>query len=288
MKISRFKTAAIGITLALISTVAVEVQAQGQMTGVRAMGMGEAFTAAATGSGALFHNPAGMSALMMYSVEASYVYDQQTGLSSLHASIVDGKSNGSLGGGVGYTFTVSSSDAAVPSFTGHDIVGALSMPVVPGWLIVGLALHYLNYSQLDEALADGVTLDAGLMVALGDYIAFGSAVRNILDVEHSGQNLQAGFGVNFHTRALQIGADAILSFDCEDDICTDYRGGLEYLVIERLPLRLGYHYDTDGSRQAVSAGAGWRHELFGLDILFRQDLDNGDDRMLGLAVDVYL
>ncbi|MBN1947844.1 MAG: hypothetical protein JW797_19415 [Bradymonadales bacterium] len=287
MKIPARTAILLGFTLAILTS-GPGASAQGSMTGVRAMGMADAFTAAATGSGALFHNPAGVSALMMYSVEASYLYDQQTGLSSLHASIVDGKSNQSLGGGIGYTYSVSSSRASLPSFSGHDVYGALSMPVIPGWLIAGVAIHYLDYAQADQDIADGITLDTGIMVSLGRFLAIGAAVKNLVEVENSGQGLDAGFGLNLHTTFFQLATDTIVHFDCEEDACLDFRVGAEYLAPFKIPIRIGYQYQTHPSSQQISAGAGWRHDLFGLDLLFRQDIEQGDNRMLGMAINLYL
>lgn len=264
------------------------VSAQTEMTGVRAMGMGDAFTAQPTGAGALFHNPAGISALMMYSVEASYVHDQVDGLNIIHASIVDGKSNPNLGGGIGYTFSVSSSNANRPSFEGHDFYGAMAMPVVPGWVIAGAEVHYLDYTQSDRDLADGVTFDGGVLVSLGDFFSFGTAVRNINEQENSGRPLEASFGLAFRMVSLALGVDTILSFADAEGPYTSYAAGLEYLVGGIVPVRVGYQRDGQTDHNIISGGAGYRSELFGLDAVFRQDLDQTDARLMGLALNLYL
>ena len=84
------RTVTLVAAVVLLSGLTGSARGQEEMTGVRAMGMGEAFTGGPSGSGSLYFNPAGVSSLMMYSVETSYVYDQLTGRNLLHASIVDG------------------------------------------------------------------------------------------------------------------------------------------------------------------------------------------------------
>ncbi len=261
--------------------------AQNEITGVRAMGMGEAFTASATGTGALFHNPAGISALMMYSMEAAYVHDMSTGVNSLHASITDGKSNPYLGGGTGYTFSTSSDEADFAGFTGHDFYGALSFPIVPGWLIGGSTIHWLDYSTFDDNYATGLTLDAGLLAFLGDFVSLGVSARNLLEVEGANRPIQTRFGLNYHAYGFQIGADAIVDF-LDEETAVSYAAGAELMVGEVVPLRAGYLNDQRTGHSSLSAGVGYRSSLVGGDILFRQDLSDGDRRMLGLALNLYL
>lgn len=284
--ITRFALAGM-LAAGLVALFSADSSAQTEMTGIRAMGMGDAFTASATGAGALFHNPAGMSSLMMYSVEASYAHDMSTGVNSIHASITDGKSNPMLGGGVGYTFSTSSDSAELASFVGHDIYGALAVPAIPGLLIVGLGIHYLDYSRFDVAYAQGVTLDAGVLASLGDFFSVGIATRNILDVEDSGRPLETRFGVNYHNYVFQLGVDTVLDFGGgETDV--SYAVGAEVMLGGMVPIRLGYLRDPGQAQQSFSAGVGYRSSLLGGDLLFRQDLEEGDRRMVGLALNLYL
>ena len=261
--------------------------AQTEMTGVRAMGMGEAFTASATGTGALFHNPAGISALMMYSMEAAYVHDLSTGVNVLHASITDGKSNAWLGGGVGYSYSTSSDEAELAGFTGHDFYSALSVPAVPGWVMVGVTMHYLDYNRFDENVADGVTLDAGLLVSLGDFITFGAAGRNLIDIDGLHRTKEAKFGLSFHNYMFSVNADTFVNFG-EEDPTVSFAAGAEVLIGSVVPVRLGYLNNRFTSHSSISTGVGYRSSLFGGDILFRQDLGESDRRMLGLAFNLYL
>jgi hypothetical protein len=275
------------VALLAVPAVAGPALAQEEMTGVRAMGMGEAFTGGPTGTGSLYLNPAGISALMMYSVETAYVYDQATGRNLLHASIVDGKSNPSLGGGIGYTFAISGQDAPLPDFRSHDLYGALAFPIVPGWMLMGASVHYLNYDQFSKNLADGVTMDAGLLVSLGDVISVGAAARHLIDIDGAGFNREARFGLAFHSGSAQVGFDTLVDF-AADGPQTSYMAGAEVMALQRLPIRVGYHYDGALEHHIISAGVGWRSELLGVDALYRQDVNERDNRMFGLAVNIYL
>ncbi|MCA9562266.1 MAG: autotransporter outer membrane beta-barrel domain-containing protein [Myxococcales bacterium] len=266
---------------------ATSATAQSDATSIRAMGMGRAATASATGSGALFHNPAGVSALMMYSVEAAFSHDMGSGLNTLQASITDGKSNPSIGGGVGYRYATSTRNAELPSFTGHDVFGVLSAPIVPGVLLIGAGIHYIDYSQFDNELARGVTLDSGLMVNLGDFISFGAAVQNILKVDGADQNLETSFGLNYHSHIFQVSFDTQVEFADEENF-VNYGVGAEFMIGQSVPIRAGYHRDARNDEQNISAGVGYRSAVIGGDILFIQDVVDTSNRLLGLALNVYL
>jgi hypothetical protein len=266
---------------------AATASAQVEMTGVRAMGLGEAFTGGATGTGALFYNPAGVSSLMMYSVEGSYVYDQATGRNLVHASIVDGKSNPVLGGGLGYTFSVSPQEAILPDFTGHDFYGALSAPVFAGLLLVGVTGHYISYDQFGEDLANGFTLDTGLLLTLGDYFNVGLSARDLIEVENSGRNRQLRAGLSYRVPLAHFGVDTFFDFR-DGQVDTSLAGGLEIVVAQIVPIRVGYQYAGGEGHHILAGGFGWRSRTAGLDVLYRQDLNDMDHRMAGVALDLYL
>lgn len=282
------RSAGLALALAGLSLIVpAAASAQNEMTGIRAMGMGEAFTAYAAGDGALYHNPAGISSLMMYSIEAAYAHDTATGINTLHASVTDGKSNPRLGGGVGYTYSTSTREAVIPSFTGHDLYGALAFPAVPQLLLIGAGIHYMDYARQGDTYAQGITLDAGLLLALGQSFSIGAATRNILEVENSGRSLTQSFGVSYHAYGFQIGLDTVLDFGGED-LAVGWAAGSELLIANMVPIRVGYNRDGLADTHFISAGAGYRSELVGGDILFRQELGVDDRRMLGLALNFYL
>jgi hypothetical protein len=278
--------AVVTVAVLLLSFGASTAAAQVEMTGVRAMGLGEAFTGGPTGTGALFYNPAGISSLMMYSVEGSYVYDQETGRNLVHASIVDGKSNPFLGGGVGYTYSVSPDDAALPDFNGHDFYAALSAPLVRGVLLFGLTGHYVSYDQFGEDLASGFTVDAGLLLSLGDSMTAGVSARDLIDIEDAGRNRQVRSGLSYRTAQAHFGVDVV--FDFRDQIDTSFAGGLEILFARMVPARVGYQYDGGAGHHILSGGVGWRSQMAGFDILYRQNLNETDYRMAGIALNLYL
>jgi hypothetical protein len=274
----------VGFAAVFLFTTVQMASAQTEMTGIRAMGMGGAFTASATGSGALTHNAAGISIIPMYSVEGSYSHDVETGIHNLHTSIVDGKSNQTLGGGFGYTYSRSSNEAAIPGFRGHDIYGALSLNAYPGWIMVGATIHYIKH-ELADITVSGTTLDAGMMARLGDYVNFGVNVRNLIEIEEYNRPVTTSIGIGAHAYNFQVTFDTDLVL--ESDIEVGYRVGGEVLFLEMLPLRAGFHRASSG-QQDLSFGTGFRSEAMGGDLLFRQGLDDRDRRIFGLALNIYL
>src|SRR5579883_2151648 len=86
----RLMRAALAVAV-LCSLVGVEgrAHAQADVTGARAIGMGEAMRSIATGNEAIIYNPAGMALVRQYVVEADYGFRVETLGHQLHVSVVD-------------------------------------------------------------------------------------------------------------------------------------------------------------------------------------------------------
>lgn len=279
-----------GLGLAVILNVVLVTSAVSQeveMTGVRAMGMGEAFTGGPSGAGSFFYNPAGISTLMMYSIESSYVYDQGTGRNIIHASIVDGKSNPHLGGGVAYNYSTTPDDANLPDYTGHDFFGALAAPIVPGIVVLGAQIHYLTYEQLGDKIASGITMDAGVYIGMGDSISFGAAGRNLISVDGANLPRETRFGLAYRSQLIHLGFDTLLEFTPEGTV-PSYMVGFEIMAIGSLPLRVGYKRAGNEDHNIITGGVGWRSEMVGVDALYYQNVNASSHRMFGIAVNLYL
>src|ERR1700742_2155173 len=77
----------------LLSIAATSASAQEDFVGVRAMGMGEAQRATATGAEAIMLNPAGMSLVKQYVIEAMYGIKIEDIGNNVHVSIADSVSS---------------------------------------------------------------------------------------------------------------------------------------------------------------------------------------------------
>src|SRR4051812_27042395 len=89
--------AALAVALLLPATASarapVPARGEPESTGMRALGMGDAFRAVATTNEAIFFNLAGMAQAKKYELDASYSLGPATDLSRFDASVVDSQTS---------------------------------------------------------------------------------------------------------------------------------------------------------------------------------------------------
>ena len=238
-----------GVATALLLSTASIAQAQGRTESARPLGMGSAFTAAASGNGALYHNPAGVGTISIYTLEGSFFVAR--GTNTLNASIVDSKLNPKLAAGAAYSFEFSSDDDR--SLTGHDTRVALASPVIPKRLIIGIGGRYLKVLEGDGSVQieqfNDFTLDVGAILRISDSILLGVSGNNIIDVCEGKTNCSndvapqsVGGGLAFGTPGgFQLTGDFRADFRNEEPLLIYATGG-ELLVAGMLALRAGYQF----------------------------------------------
>ncbi len=204
----------------------------------------------------------------------------------------------------------------------HDIRGAIAFPLVPGALSLGVGLRYVNHSRgswtqgitvsvdtvtdtdndpltTDDQIVtttdvvenreyeirrSGVTLDGGIMAQIGDNMALGFAVRNILEIKglDEGRIIEGGIGGYFGGAHVEI---AYISEQLEEGFDHGVALGLEY-VVGAAPVRAGFRYEGAG-RNYLSGGFGYRSESVGGDFAYEQNVNQSDDRTLGASLSLY-
>jgi hypothetical protein len=93
---------------------------------------------------------------------------------------------------------------------------------------------------------------------------------------------------------LTLSFDWLINFETIYGAKSKYSGGVEYLVADLVPLRLGYLYDdieplngTEGQHK-VSAGFGLIVPYFGFDVTYQQSITELDSRVLSIALKGFL
>lgn len=247
-----------------------------QTTLTRPMGMGQAFRGHGAGNGALYANPAGMSLISTYSVEAAYL--NLEGQSVASASVVDTKTS-MVGAGLAYSY--------VPVNEGPDDHGlrvGLSTSLVPQTLTVGILG---KYDWLGATDASGFSLDAGVLLALARTIGFGMVAHNLMPAAELGQERSYGFGLAY-TGLLTLAFDLVLDPARAGTDMLSYHGGLELLLQNAFPLRLGYEAVPFTSAHYLTMGIGAFSEQAGIQVGFRQRLDDGDEQSLSISFNFFL
>ena len=204
----------------------------------------------------------------------------------------------------------------------HDVRGSLAFPLVPQSLSIGAGIRYINhrrgrwtqditsevttYEDTDgnpettddrveivssetseedfELSVSGVTLDGGIMAQVGENIAVGFAVHNILEIKDfdEGRSLEGGIGGYFSGAHIEL---AYISEQIDGQFVHGVAMGIEY-VVDAAPIRAGFRYEGEG-KSYLSAGFGYRSERVGGDFGFEQNVNQSSDRTLGASLALY-
>lgn len=260
------------------------------LTSLRSAGMGDNVVAASAGNAGVFHNPAGLAAIPIYSIEAGYDLTAGDGTHRLGLSVADSQTNGSVAGGLAYTFSLNNGDLSgdVDNLRDHNMRVALAVPLSEAFS-VGVTGQYFIFSRGrvdqsedgDKIRYNGFSLNIGAMARLGERFFVGVAAEDLVEVEGATgpRTLRAGAGFfndvirgQFEYGAQFLGAD------------TRHRIGFgTELMLEMVAVRVGYRHITDISENELSIGLGYRSRTFGIDMAFRQPFNDRSRRQFGVT-----
>ncbi len=299
------------------------VYAQEDFPGARALGMGEAQRATATGAEAIMLNPAGMSLNKQYVIEAMYGIKIEDVGNNVHVSLADSVSS-KVAAGLFYDYINEKpkigfdwAGGTVPSDTitrSGSVVGlSLSIPL-GDYFLIGATAKYLHMStvaplpkgtvpsSLTLDAVNGVTFDVGLIVKLGTKFNIGVIGYNLWDHGSRETPLSLGGGLAYiPIPNLTINFDAVINFTgyqsykydsttgkvSLDQKTTGRLGpGLEWAIAQKVPVRIGLVWDSGLPATYLTAGLGYMGQTFGIDLGYRAKVQGGIENflMLGLRI----
>jgi hypothetical protein len=299
-------------------------RAQSDFVGVRALGMGEAMRATATGGEAVLLNPAGMSLTKQYVIEGMYGIQIENLGHHAFVSVVDSVTS-RVAAGLFYSFIYSNPQAgfdwaggrvnsATLTRTGHAAGLALSIALGDRFLL-GLTTKYLHFdttaplpkgavpSQLTLDTVNGVTWDLGALIRLGDRFNITAIGYNLWDHGSVESPLSLGMGVAYiPVPTLSINFDAVVNFTGHQKVTIDSMDrvhrdnevsarlgpGLEWLAGGRVPIRAGVVYDTWFAATYLTLGLGYVSSQFGIDLGYRLKVDGGLENFLMLGIRLFV
>lgn len=244
--------------------------------GVRALSMGSAYRAVATGNEALFFNPAGMPFFRRFNVDADYIYQTVQTPHLMGVSLVDSVTNDVA---LGFDFHMGVDSRMTSSPISYLGTFALAYPI-SDMLAIGASLKYTyeTTGKVDANFGLLMKLPFGLSLAIVGYdnfssVGFGSAFNMGATNERSGQ-------------ASDVYTGLVLAFDWLIKNGHQLSVGGEYYLFDLIPLRAGYTWQKN-TQSVVSAGLGLFLKSIELDFVFQQDLNRLEERRLGGALRVF-
>ena len=212
----------------------------------RAMGMGGAVRASATGALGPLFNPAGMTTVRQYDLEAMYGFRVQDLGSTIHLAIVDSVTS-RVSAGVYYTFIHGNPKLVldVPGRPtealreGHETGLSLAMNLGQ-WFAFGMTAKYTRMqtevanpnapkmnaepstepksfildTSTSTAIANGFTMDAGALFNIGQSFRIGVTGHNLIPLRSTEAPIGVGIGLSYqYGSVFLISADAKIDFD---------------------------------------------------------------------------
>lgn len=262
------------------------------LTGPRTLALAGG-TGLASGNDGIFVNPAATAARRRYSVDSLYAIDRRGSTtigSYVGASVVDALSS-----------SVAFSASWMHPLRGYQEGNVFSLGVA-GSLMDRLYLGVQGRYQLLEVAptvpgAAGeslnvITVDAGLLWEVGDYISLGVSGFNLVPTGHEDtlpRSMGAGLAVGSDT-GLRLVGDWRADFDRVKDAAgkprttNRYGVGLEAFLGNMVPVRAGYLIDETLDSTWWSAGIGLVTPTgVALDAGYRQSMEDPDARIMSVS-----
>ena len=258
--------------------------AQGLTGTTRQVAMSGATHSFSNGTAAVYSNPAGMSLVYQYMIEANYQYWRGPNDHQTTVSLIDSATNHSFALGGAYTFHhgLFGSANGKPGSVHNAQVGAST-----GFTLGAVGLYLGGEYKYLNTPSDGIS-DAtfGGILSISQMINIGVVGHNLFN-PHPGVTPRAlTAGVSVGQDAFIVGFDTTFDFDSRPETSMSYAVGAEYFVAGAASLRAGYRFDGPaGDRHTLSAGVGYIYKAFGAEVAFEQNPRNGkDDRFVGSLV----
>ncbi|MEW5741044.1 MAG: hypothetical protein AB1938_19135 [Myxococcota bacterium] len=243
-------------------------------------GMGGAFESLGYGAEVILGNPAALSLYKRYQIEGNGGWDP--GLGYGYGSIAVADSTNALAAGISYQFCTFGGEERRWA---HTTSLALAYPLAE-FLHLGATVRY--NVLVGASNTNSVTMNAGLVVRPASFLSIGFSGHNL--IPNYNVDLPRYFVVSVSGMFLdQLSPVFDLWMDFNQPTARfDFRGGVEWLVAQSFPLRLGYQYDGITGRQYFGGGIGYFVEGSGIDLAYRHELADGTGKLIALTLKLQL
>ena len=278
-------------SLAMAKTEGDYLTAREYLTSTRGYGVANAMVASASGTAAIWHNPAGISSAKMYSVDAAYNYDNDVNGHGFEVNLVDMKSNEYVGAAVGFLYEHMAPTDGVTEHLMHRRFG-VAVPLANDVISLGVGGVYSHILHNGDKLLGQFTLDAGVIVRPLSWLSVGFSAQNLIVGDYKAY-MPRMIAVGISAGSVELGLNGMFeaSFNISaDDIAKSgsYGVGVEYVLKKLVPIRVGYRYEGEG-HHVLAAGLGYRHNdgMFGLDLAYQHHFNDYSNEILSGSLGFY-
>lgn len=277
----------------LFASAAAAQQSNGREEGANAasLGVADAVRSSAVGPTALYFNPGAMHQFRQYTIETGYQFVSPYDGHVFTASIVDSATNDMLSAGFSYSYLMGHEmQNEDTDRTGHMVRAALASGYRSEDFTVhaGVGIRYLDLTVGADGVADGFTMDVGVLVVFKGMFRIAVVGHNLIETDLSETPRRLGLGASVLYHSLLVSFDSVVDFESLDSTEAQYNVGVEYAIGGQVPLRIGYQYDRILDRMAITGGIGYVSRVIAVDFGFAQNLDNQQDNIFSLNVRAFI
>jgi hypothetical protein len=240
--------------------------------------MGGAFRALGLGGEAVLGNPAAIAMYPSYRVEVTGGWDYQAKEGLVGATLMDANTS-ALAAGLDYHLV--SLGRGIQRSTAHLGTLAFATPLAQG-LYLGASTRYLSMSGARQASA--TTVDAGVILRLGESLSVGVSGHNLIETDTIEMSRYYSAHAGYVAGELALAVDARGDFITGGASTFTYNAGLEYLLGQAFPVRVGYTYDGFTGNSLLGLGLGLVSQGTGIDLAYRHDFGDGKGRLVALTI----
>ena len=251
----------------------------------RNIAMGGAYEALGYGAETIGGNPAGLSLYKRYQIEATGSWDVPQGYGFGSVAVAD--STNPLSMGISYHFA---------TFGGEQRRWAHLTTVALAYSfgeLIHLGFATRHHAIIGPPNANSVSINAGIIAKPASFLTLGFSGHNLIHVFN--KDITRYFVASI---GIQILGQLTPTFDLRMDFNQvvagvviprlAYHGGIEWLIAQTFPIRIGYQFDNIQNHQYLSAGVGWFSEGSGIDFAYRHELGGSEGRLLSLTLKLQL
>jgi len=258
--------------------------------------MADAVFAVGLGTAGLYFNPATMGQIAQYAIDGGYGYYSNANAHDFHISLVDSQTNRWVAGGLSYTMTKSPKEGR--RFQLHDVrVGTAVWIGDPAKVrfIFGSTFRYLKVSgdhvSGEVEPVSMAAFDSGFVIDVHNFFHVGVAGQNLLSRSDVHAPKLLGTGIGFSAPRFDMGVSVLMNFSTRNHTTASPAIGLEYLVVDSVPIRAGFIWDRtrkDKDLLRATVGLGYVSRLFGFDCSFSHDVRNKNEYIIQGSIRVFL